>query len=58
MPRRHRSVRRRSQGGLPRLAIPVAIPVAVIVAVGAIVAIASHSGSNNVNEAEIGRAHV
>ncbi len=51
MPRRHRSVRRRSRGQLPRLALPIAIPVALVVAVGAIVAIVDRSGANNVTDA-------
>jgi hypothetical protein len=51
MPRRHRSAGRRSRGSLARHAVPIAIPVALVVAVGAVVAIADHSGTNNVTDA-------
>ncbi len=51
MPRRHRSVRRRSRRPLARLVAPVAIPVALAVAVGAIVIVVDHSGANNIADA-------
>ena len=51
MPRRHRSYGRRSRSPLARLAVPIAIPVALAVVVGAIVAVASHSGANNIADA-------
>ena len=50
MPRRHRSVGRRSRSPLSRFAVPVAIPVALAVVVGAFVAL-NHSGTNNIADA-------